>query len=167
MSQIDELERRLTAALERIGSGVDALRSSANEAAPAADAGELAELRTALEDEKLANAQLEERLKTIHRRNDARIAEMETELTDRTSAMQALDAELQRLRNANAQLRDNNTALREANAEGVAEPHLINNSLRAELEALRATRAADIAEADAILGTLAPLVENARQPEGN
>lgn len=167
MSQIDELERRLTAALERIGSGVETLRTSADEAAPAVDAGELADLKTALEDEKLANAQLEERLKSIHRKNDGRISALEADLNDRTSAMQALDTELQRLRAANAQLRENNAALRDANAEGVAEPHLINNSLRAELEALRATRAADIAEADAILGTLGPLVENASQPEGS
>lgn len=167
MSQIDELERRLTAALERIGSGVEAMRASASEAAPVVDAGELADLKTALEDEKLANAQLEERLKSIHRKNDARIAALETDLSDRSAAMQALDGELQRLRAANAQLRENNAALRDANAEGVAEPHLINNSLRAELEALRATRAADIAEADAILGALGPIVENARQQEGS
>ncbi|MEO0865632.1 MAG: hypothetical protein AAFY39_13820, partial [Pseudomonadota bacterium] len=71
----------------------------------------------------------------------------------------ALDLELQRLRQANEQLRQSNDALRQANQDGVAEPHLINKAMLAELEALRAARAADIAEATSILGALEPLLD--------
>ncbi len=40
----------------------------------------------------------------------------------------------------------------------MAEPHLINKSMMAELEALRTTQAADRAELDAVLTELVPLV---------
>ena len=61
MTDITELEGRITAALERIGSGVQALSAvpPEPEAAPV-DEGEIARLREALDIEKEANAQLEE-----------------------------------------------------------------------------------------------------------
>ena len=71
----------------------------------------------------------------------------------------AMDLELQRLRKANDQLRQSNAALRTANEEGVGEPHLINKAMLAELEGLRAARAADVAEASSIIGALAPLLD--------
>jgi len=56
-------------------------------------------------------------------------------------------------------------ALRTANEAGVGEPHLINKAMMAELEALRASRATDVAEADAILGALTPLVAKAAKEQ--
>ena len=47
----------------------------------------------------------------------------------------------------------------EANEEGVGEPDLINKSMLAEIESLRAARAADLAEANIILGALTPLLD--------
>ncbi|MCH9832656.1 MAG: hypothetical protein K0U49_04725, partial [Alphaproteobacteria bacterium] len=57
------------------------------------------------------------------------------------------------------QLRQSNSDLRKANEEGVGEPDLINKSMLAEIESLRAARAADVAEANIILGALTPLLD--------
>ena len=72
-----------------------------------------------------------------------------------------LDVELQRVRRANGQLSDACAALQEANAEGVGDAHLINKAMLAELEGLRAARAADVAETSAILAALGPLIDGA------
>ena len=152
MSQLDDLERRITAALDRIGQGLDGL-----DAGGGVDATELEALRKELDDEKMASAQLEERLKAVTQKQKQR-SESEAQQAD---AMRKLDAELQSLRRVNQQLRDNNKALREANEAGVAEPHLINKSMMAELEGLRAERAADRAEADAVMADLERVIAGA------
>jgi len=76
-------------------------------------------------------------------------------------ATSALDGELQRLRRAAEDLRASNLQLREALAAGIAEPHLINKAMLAELETLRATRSVEIAQADAVLASLEPLAKRA------
>ncbi|GGH25718.1 hypothetical protein SAMN05444007_103192 [Cribrihabitans marinus] len=96
-------------------------------------------------------------------------AELEMLRAERLShgeAMTRLDMDLQRLRKASAQLREVNEALREANAAGLADPGLIDSGLQAELEALRAVRATDAAEAQAVLSRLEPLLAQANLPEG-
>lgn len=165
MSQIEELQSRITAALDRIGAGVEGLGGLP---APAAepDTGELDALRQQLEDEKLVTAQLEERLKTLREKQERAGEAASVVLDQQRAQLEQLDGELQRLRKANAQLRDNNQALREANQAGVAEPHLINKSMLGELEALRAARAADCAEMTAILGQLEPLIAGAKVASG-
>ncbi len=164
MSDIDAMQGRIMAALDRIGQGLDGLGPDRGDT-------ELEGLRQQLEDEKLANAQLEERVKTLSARmreaEDAARAAREAQDTgaagvgtaqkEHAETIQRLGAELQSLREANRQLRENNTALREANAEGVAEPHLINKAMMAELDSLRAARAADRAEMDALLTELAQI----------
>ena len=115
MSQIEELQRRITAAMDRISQGLE-MRASGGD-------GGLAE--------------------------------------DERARLKKLDDDLQSLRRANSQLRDNNKALREANQAGVAEPHLINKAMLAELEGLRAARNADRAEADVVLGELTRLLNGA------
>ena len=67
------------------------------------------------------------------------------------------------MRRANAQLAEACAALREANAEGVGDAGLINAALQAELDAVHAARRADVAEADAILSVLTPLVPTAEE----
>ena len=161
MTQVEELERRITAALDRIGRGLDTLAPAVEAQAvePAPDnSAEIDELKQALEDEKLVSAQLEERIRALHEKNDARLDEMAQAGAAQAETMSRLDGELQRLRAANDQLREANAALRAANEKGVGEPHLINKAMLAELEGLRAARAADRAETDAILGALAPLL---------
>jgi uncharacterized protein (DUF885 family) len=73
-----------------------------------------------------------------------------------------LETALDRLRQANEALRDNNAALRAALADGVADADMINDALQAELEALSAQQAADAAEVEAILTELKPIVQEAR-----
>lgn len=166
MSQIEELHSRITAAMARIGTGVETLAQTGG----AADAG----LVDALAEEKLANAQLEERLRGIKAKHDAELdllraeldqpgeaEKLQAELAAQADALARLDVDLQRLRQANEQLRESNATLRTANEAGVGEPHLINKAMLAELEALRAARAVDTAEASAVLARLEPLLADA------
>ncbi|MEP2029941.1 MAG: hypothetical protein ABJI96_14665 [Paracoccaceae bacterium] len=161
MSQIDELQSRITAAMDRIGQGLDGLSN-----APNAEEMQAREAQAQqLEEEKLANAQLHERVNRLKQSlTDARI-NLSSHIEERNSSAEKLDTEIGRLRKANAQLRDSNQALREANEAGVAEPHLINKAMLAELEGMRAVRAAEAAETQAILGTLGPLIDAAAQSE--
>ncbi|WGW02682.1 hypothetical protein [Tropicibacter oceani] len=203
MAQIDELQARITRALDRIGTGLDrwepaavnaelaAMRAQteksmqeAEEArnalaelqaaieaapepepepapepsAPQADPEELAQLREALEDEKLANAQLEERLRTLGERQSGETAALREQVASQREGLAQLDSDLQQLRNANAALRETSAALRAANAQGVGDAELINQAMQAELDALRADRATETAEARAVLSALAPLL---------
>jgi len=154
MSDIPELQRRITAALDRISQGLDGMAKSA-------DTSEVESLRQQLEDEKLANAQLEERIKKLKASLSEAEAARDAAQSDSADKLKELDTSLQSLRQANQQLRENNAALREANAEGVGEAHLINKAMLAELEGLRATRAADKSEADAILTEMDALLKRA------
>ncbi len=151
MSEIDALQQRLTAAMDRIATGVGNLSNGAG--------AETDALRAALDDEKIANAQLQERVRKMAERQDAALAEAKAASEAVQTRVAAMDLELQRLRKANDQLRQSNAALRTANEEGVGEPHLINKAMLAELEGLRAARAADVAEASSIIGALAPLLD--------
>lgn len=161
MSEIEELERRISAAMDRIARGIEAVDTTVPEAEPAADPQELEDLRTALDEERLANAQLESRLNAIHGRHAQEKAALQLQATEARGALAALEVEMQRLRRINEQLTDNNAALRQANETGVGEPHLINTGMRTELESLRAARSADRAEAQAILDVLTPMVDAA------
>ena len=152
MSEIEELHRRITAAMDRIGQGLDGLSGAS---APAntgidtgADADALAALQQALDEEKLANAQLKERVAALRKQLDNTETNAAQHFQEQGTRSAALDG-----------------ALREANEAGVGEPHLINKAMLAELQALRAARAADAAEAQAIMGTLAPLIEAAAQDQ--
>lgn len=154
MSDIEDLERRITAALERIGAAAEGLEAPAAQGAPEADPEELSRLREALEEEKTYSAQLEERNTRLRETYEERRATLEEELETQRMATAKLDMEMQRMRAANEQLRSTNQALREANEKGVGEPHLINKAMLAELEGLRASREVDKAEARAIADTI-------------
>jgi DNA repair exonuclease SbcCD ATPase subunit len=165
MNDIAELERRIAYAMERISKGIEALdraapAAGAPAAAPVADAAEVAGLKQALEDERLANAQLEERLRTLRQKQDLHTARAEAEMEAMRNALRTLDAELSRLRKANEQLQMSNAELRAANEQGLGEPHLINKSMMAELDSMRAARLVDLAEAKAIRDALQPLLES-------
>ncbi|MGR3679652.1 MAG: hypothetical protein ACU0AZ_16900 [Paracoccaceae bacterium] len=192
MSQIEELQARIVSAMERIGAGVE----NAAAVAAAAPPEPAAELTQALEEEKLANAQLEDRLKSLKERHaeeleqaqagsapgedhsealalkDAELGEAVLKLSEQAMQIEKLDGELQRLRESNKQLREANDALRQANQEGVGDPSLINKAMLTELEALRTTQAVDAAEVSAVMGKLDSLLNNARDlptndlPEG-
>ncbi len=154
MSDISELEARITAALDRIGQGLEALAPR-----PSAEAeAEIARLTAALEEERTVTAQFEERVRAIKEKQETTVARLTEEVERLRAALEAGEAGTQRLRQVNGALRANNAALREAVAQGLAEPHLVNKSMMAELEALRAAQAADRAELDAVLGELSALI---------
>lgn len=147
---IEALSGRILAAMERISQGVDGLASG--------DAGEMESLRQALEEERQVNAQLSERVRALGERQEQTIAALEAKTQEATARVVTLDTELQQLRQANAQLTDACVALREANAAGVGEPGLINKSMAAELEGMRAVRSAEMTEAQEIIAALTPLL---------
>lgn len=172
MSEIADLERRITAALERIGQGLDRLPAGgAPEAAapaPAMDeeaaariaeqADQIARLTEELAAERDAGAQLTERLRAVKEKQDTGVAGLEKKVAEMTRQLDVQGLELQRMKKTNIQLRETIRTLRESMAEGLSEPHLVNKSMLAELEALRASRAAEMAEMDEILGGLEPLL---------
>lgn len=160
MSEIDGLQSRIMAAMDRIGQGVEAMAA----APPAIDEAAVDAVRSELEEERVVTAQLEERIKKLKAAHAAELdaAQAAADTSSMLERVEALDLELQRLRKANDQLRESNAALRAANEAGVGEPHLINSAMLAELEALRAARAADVAEASAIINDLVPLLDKSR-----
>jgi hypothetical protein len=158
MSDISGLEQRITAALDRIGNGLN--RITQTEAAPA-NPGELAALQEILDGEKLANAQLEERVKAIKEKQESLVHNLEVEVTSLRADVAAKNEDAERLKNINGRLRRNNRALRDANAQGVGDADLINDAMVTELDALRANHDSDRAELDSILVELKPLVEGA------
>ncbi|WP_166415845.1 hypothetical protein [Cochlodiniinecator piscidefendens] len=159
MTEIADLERRITRALEQIGQGMERQRQA--EATPAQDtasAEDLAQVTSELEDERTANAQLLDRLRIVKRKRDRAANELKSELEAKAAEIATMEVALKRIQAANQQLRESNDALRKANEAGVAEPHLINMAMMAELEALRAAQSGDRAELDGILASIAPVL---------
>ncbi len=160
MDDVAELQGRITAALDRIRSGLDNLDEASQTAEPSP------ELLAQLEDERLANAQLEERVRVLKNRQDGRISDLEARVAAQKAQLVTLDGELQRLRATQAELRQLTRQLRDAAMAGVAEPELINRATMAELDAVTAQRDADAAEVDAILSELKPLLSEDNHAAG-
>lgn len=165
MSDVAEYERRIAGALARIGTGLSRLRaapaadSPQPEGAPAAaDDG----LRAALAEEQVVTAQLQERLRALHDRHEAREAAVQAERAGLRDRLAQMDDALQGLRQSQAELTELVTQLRAAVAEDVAEPDLVNRAMQAEIDGLRALRIADAAEVDAVIAELRPLIEEGR-----
>jgi predicted RNase H-like nuclease (RuvC/YqgF family) len=157
MQEISDLEQRITAALERIGKGLDRLtvgpRAPAAGPSPAAAVSDAA-LRAQLEEEKSLTAQLQERLRAAKDRESK--GDLQDKIDKLTHELDVQGLELQRMRRTNAALRDQLAALRAAQAQGVTEPQLINKAMAVELDALRALRLTEIAEMDELLSALEP-----------
>lgn len=115
MQEMVELERRLTAALERIGAGIDAIPVM-----PAENP-----LQAELDEERMVNAQLSERLKSVKEREGVKIAQLEEQVEALTRQLDAQGMELQRMKKTTGQLREALRSLREATAEGVADSELV------------------------------------------
>ncbi|MBQ0716986.1 MAG: hypothetical protein KBT76_08555 [Sulfitobacter litoralis] len=164
MSDIEHLQGRILAALERASRGADKLAVAKDE---------IPDLSQDLAQERAVNVELAEQVEALKKRLADETSHLRAELATaqaqnnnadaaRTQT-EKLDMELQRVRRANAQLAEACAALREANAEGVGDAGLINAALQAELDAVHAARRADVAEADAILSVLTPLVPTAEE----
>ncbi|WP_343116985.1 hypothetical protein [Ostreiculturibacter nitratireducens] len=170
MSELAEYQRRIAAALDRIGKGLEA--RAAEVAEPAFEAGidpevaaELESLRAALASERDSNNQLIERIRAVRRKQERAIAGLQRQITDLKRDADAAAVELERHKRVAAELADTNRVLREAAEAGVSDPELLNASLKAEFDALRAARAAEIAELDAILSALGPVMDKAEAGE--
>ena len=159
MTDIAELEQRIAAALDRIGTGLEGIGAAPPDVPVPADADEVEALRDALEAEKTAGAQLEERIRALHQKQDERETAAEARLAAAEDQVRAAREQVQKLKQANQKLRQSLQDLRETAAEGATEPDLINQAVLSELEGLRAARDGDRAEMDAILGELKPLLE--------
>ncbi len=165
VSDIAELERRLSAALDRIRIGL-AAQASAPKAGVSVDTADLEarveRLQVELAAEKQAVADLEARVKTLKERQESKIADLSAAAEAAKSQVIALAADLQALRETHAEVRVTSDRLRSAAETGVVEPELINRAMQAELEALRAERQTDAAEIAAVLAALAPIIEEAQ-----
>jgi predicted nucleic acid-binding Zn-ribbon protein len=155
-----DFDIRIAAALDRIRAGLDGM-GAIGAAAPVGDGRDVQDLRAALDEERTASAQLQERVRLLKDRQDSRMHQLEQALADEQAARAALDGDLQALRESNADLRDLVAALRQAVSAGVSAPELVNRAAIAELESLRATRAADRAELAAVIAELEPLIGKA------
>ncbi len=179
MTQIADLEMRITAALSRIGTAVEGLALAPPLAPPlapvapplAADQGpppvaeapagpspEVVALCEALELERTTNAQLSERVRALRERQDATVATLERQIERLTAQTEKSAVEMQRLRRTNIALRETVRSLRDLAAPEVPDAHLINRAMEAELEALRATRQSEIAEIEEILVELDAII---------
>ncbi len=150
MSEIAELEGRITSALDRISVGLGRIAESGG-----------AGLADELAAEREANAQLEERVRAIKEKQETMVAALQSEVSSLREALGATDADLQRLKSVNAELRASNSALRRANAAGLADAELVNGALAAEVEALKALEQGNRAEIDRALGLLEPMLKEA------
>ncbi|MGH1465721.1 MAG: hypothetical protein ACRBBQ_10220 [Cognatishimia sp.] len=186
MGEIADLENRLSSALDRIANGIDkvgqAEQFDADDQAEDQSA-EIDALRSALEDEQQANAQLQERLNAVTAEAQAQAQSVVTEGTgsdaeiemlkagfaeeiaalrqsalEEREAWEGLSGRLVRMRRSNKLMRTNALALRQAAAANVADASLINQSLQVEFDALTAAHELERAETDVILKTLQPLL---------
>ncbi|MEP2716558.1 colicin transporter [Pseudophaeobacter sp.] len=133
MTQIEELQGRILTAMERISDGVGKLEQASAEAKEAARAAaDNSDLEQALEEEKTANAQLQERVKVLH----TRIKQEEEGVAAVTPAeLEALQSELELLRNEVGNT-DEKDALKQEVTRLKGELESAGNGLAAEKEAL-------------------------------
>ena len=156
MDELTQTEDRLAAALARIGQGLEQWQPTA---APAPPPGSAADLEAQLDEERSANAQLEERVRALKERQDTKLAELESRNELQARQIAELDAAFQALRAVNTDLRAVASEMREALMTDMSEADLVNRAILAELEALRALHHAERTEVDAILAQLIPVIE--------
>ena len=160
MQDLGELEQRLAAALDRIGTGIEGLPvHAAALGAPDTDNA----VQNSLDEERMLSAQLTERLRSVKEKEAQTQSQHTAKIEQMSAQLDTQGAELKRMRNINVQLREVLHILREAAAQGLSDPHLVNRAMLAELDALRATRLTEVAQMDEILAELAPLIEEVRE----
>ncbi len=162
MKEIEQYQRRIMAALEKISAMAGAM--DAGTTAP--DPSEIEELKGALQNaqaelatEKTNAAALAEQLQEQKGSAETDDLPFDGRVERLREKVQNQELKIQRLKNANTHLRETNGRLREEALANIGDATTIDASMQAELEALRATRAAEVGEMDAILEELKPLVE--------
>jgi chromosome segregation ATPase len=164
MKQIEDLQGRILAAMDRIGTGVGALEQARSSAeAKAVAAADTSALEQALDEERVANAQLTERVKVLR----GRLKELEEQApaastADASGDIAAMQAELELLRNeaANAPQAEalkQEVARLKAQMEGAANSAATDKeSLEDRIEQLEAANAeltAQLAESGSVQET--------------
>ena len=173
MQDLAELERRIAAALHRIGEGVEALsRQPMPAAAPHAseDGAEdrIAALESELAAERTLSASLRQRIADLEDAPPviadlpADVAALYARIDKMTAQLDVQGLEMQRMRKTVVQLRENLRGLRRAQVANLADPDQINRAMMAELEAMRVARLSEVAEMDEILSELTPLITEER-----
>ncbi len=152
MKDLAELEGRITLALDRITLGLEALPPPGPSEKEIQLMHELEAATAALEKERASNAALTDALREALARPGAGS-------NDAAARADRQAQEMQRVRETNRHLRHVIGRLREAEAAKVGDAELVNTALKAELDALRADRAAERSELDEILAELEPLLE--------
>lgn len=172
MTDLSEIQARFDAALALIEGAAQS----------GSDAQEVAGLKSELsEAQALAASAKEEAAKAsaAQKAAEAKVAELEAEANETADASEAdeeaMAKQIEALEKAraasaakeaktkqfNKQLKKLNASLRAANEKNVGDPASINESMKAELAALKAEHAADLEEVNGILARLTPLVEGA------
>lgn len=168
MKDIAELERRISAALARIGDGLAALPAATPAAAPVAeDSAELAALRAELATERAARAALQAQLEAATATtatasttavDSARVISLQEQVDRLTKLLDVQGLDLVRLRKTVGTLRESLQSLRSAQVATLPDTAAINRALLAEVDAMRAERQSEMAELDEIIAELDPLV---------
>ncbi|MFC7703482.1 hypothetical protein ACFQXB_04660 [Plastorhodobacter daqingensis] len=156
MTDLAELEGRITMALDRIALGLEALPSVPASSGSAEQ--DLPVLQQALEAERDESNRLAREIEDLRHH----LAQQDGASEERARLAAQLEVhgrEIQRLRRANGHVRQVIGRLRAALEARVSDPQLVNEAMAAELEALQAARSVDLAEIDEILAELDPLVE--------
>ena len=194
MSEISDLESRISAAMDRIGRGLEGLKAASDDVTEdqsGADAA-LADAQGSLEREKAHAAELQARIEELEAALEAAKADAQSardaaseaaeeaaetraqESGETDEAEEALDLEenrdilnqlasrLRRMRRTSRMLRASNLEMRDAMKAQLPDATLVNQSLEAELEDLKAMRAAELAEMKAVNAALRPMLA---QPE--
>lgn len=173
MQDLTELERRIAAALQRIGDGVEALsRQASPSGASDGDAdgapARIAELEAELEAERTLSASLRNRIAELEDAPPAiadlppDVAALYARIDKMTAQLDVQGLEMQRMRKTVVQLRENLRGLRRAQVANLADPEQINRAMMAELESMRVARLSEVAEMDEILSELTPLITEER-----
>lgn len=189
MQDMAELERRIAAALHRIGEGIETLAANAQAAPMAADveqgedntgsdAGLDADLVQRMQDalaaERMVVADLRQQIADLTAAAEnaappmaiseppADQAELHARIEKMTAQLDVQGLEIHRMRKTVVQLRENLRGLRRAQTANLADPEQINRAMLAELEAIRVTRLSEVAEMDEILSELTPLITEER-----
>ncbi len=162
MSDFEELERRLSSALDRIGAIVDrggAVREATGDSG--AEAAKVKELEAELAAARAAAAEAEKRAEAAEEAlagSSGASAETDGGGPPGDPGVDGASGEsLRRLLAVNQKLRDNNRELRELNRNHVGDPDLINAAALTELDALKAARQADRDELESLIRELTPL----------
>ena len=90
MSDIEELQGRIVAAMQRIRSGLDGLEPAVEVPDPAVAEA----LEASLQEERLANAQLQERIASLRARHETDLETLKSEIEAQSQAMARLVQDL-------------------------------------------------------------------------